>query len=55
MALWQMFAYRILSVDVALIDTFMRDLKTSFGGTRIANNRALVSAGITRLPVPSTS
>ena len=36
-----MFACGILSVDVTLIDTSMRDLKTSFGGTRIANNRVL--------------
>ena len=34
----QMFAYGILSVDVALIDTSMRELDTSLGGTRIANN-----------------
>lgn len=50
-----MFAYGILSIEVALIYTFMRDLKTCFGGTRIANNNVLISAGITHLPVPSTS
>lgn len=41
--------------DVTLIHTSMRDLETSFGCTRIANNRILDLAGITRLPVPSTS
>lgn len=43
------------ALNVTLIDTFMRHLETGFGGTRTANNSVLNSAGITRLPLPSTS
>lgn len=50
-----MFAYGILSIHVTLIDTSVRDLETCFGGTRIANNSVLDSAGVTHLPVPNTS
>lgn len=34
-----MFAYGILSGDVALIDTSVRDLNTSFGGTRMEDSK----------------
>lgn len=57
-----MFAYGILGLNVALIDTSVRDLDTSFGGTRMEDSKQCgikvaytKDAGITRPPVPKAS